>query len=338
LLAALSIRGSHMRRRDFTAALLTLTFSSVAGAQQRERQRHIGVLTVGTAEDQVKIGQIPAFIQRLRELGWAEGQNIAIEYRFPAGQPERIRADARELVELQPDVILSTGGPALTALLDRTRTIPIIFTNITEPVSSGFVANLAHPGGNVTGFSVQEDAIAGKWLELLKTIAPQVTRALVLTEADSRPQMLMRDAVAAAAPAVGVILTTLAIHNLAEVERGIESFVHEPGGGLVVPPNGVTTPSREQIFALATHYRLPAIYSYPFFGRGGGLISYGVDTTAQFREAAVYVDRVLRGEKPGDLPVQLPTKFVPVINMRAASTLGLVVPEPLLGRADEVIE
>jgi putative ABC transport system substrate-binding protein len=295
------------------------------------------VITVGTAEDQVKIGQLPAFARRLGEQGWVEGRNLTIDYRFPTGHPERIRESARELVQLQPDVILSTGGPALAALLDQTRTIPIVFTNVSEPIGSAFVTNLAHPGGNATGFSVQESAIAGKWLEMLKTVAPQVARAVIIVEADSKPQLLMRDAVAVAAPALGVTITSLAVHDLLEVERGVEDLVKEPADGLVVLPNGVTTPNREQIYALAERFHLPAVYAYPFFARGGGLLSYGVDTVAQFREAAVYVDRILRGEKPGNLPVQLPTKFTLVVNMRAAKAIGLTVPEALLDRADEVI-
>jgi putative tryptophan/tyrosine transport system substrate-binding protein len=329
-----------LRRRRLLALLsgLSVAFPLFARSQQGERPRRIGVLTVGLAEDQSKIGQIPAFVQRMRELGWVKDRNLAIEYRFPAGRPEHIRENARELVQLEPDVILSTGGPALNALLEQTRTIPIVFTNISEPVGSGFVVSLARPGGNATGFSAQEGAIAGKWLELLKIIAPQVTRGLVVMEADSQPQLLMRDAVVAAAPTLDVRLATLAVHDLVEAEHGIEAFAREPGGGLVVLPNGITTPNREQIYGLTTRHRLPAIYSYPFFARGGGLISYGVDTVAQFREAAGYVDRILRGEKPGDLPVQLPTKFVLVINMKTARALGLVVPQSLLDRADEVIE
>jgi putative ABC transport system substrate-binding protein len=327
-----------VRRREFAAGLLLVAAARSASAPQGERLRRIGVLTVGTAEDAPKLGQIPAFVERLRELGWVEHRNITIDYRFPAGQPDRIRQNARELVQLRPDVILSTGAPALAALLDQTRAVPIVFTNISEPVGSGFVSNLAHPGGNASGFSVQEDALAGKWLELLKAIAPHVTRALVVMEAGTRPQQLMRDAVAAAAPALGVTLASVAVHDFTEIERGVEAFAREPGGGLVVLPNGVTTLNREQIHALAGQHRLPAVYSYPYFARSGGLLSYGVDTVVQFREAAVYVDRILRGEKPGDLPVQLPTKFVLAINMKTANSLGLVVPPALLARADEVIE
>ena len=310
----------------------------IVAAQQAERNRRIGVLHAGAADDPQLQIELGAFVQRLRELGWTGGRNITIDYRFAAGQLDRLRAYAIELIGLGPDVILSAHGPALAALRRESRTIPIVFTYVGDPVGSGFVASLARPDGNATGFSVQEPAIAGKWLQLLKEIAPQITRVMVIMEATIANQLLMRDAAASAAPVLGVKLTTAAIRDLSEVEREIDAFAREPEGGLVVLPNGITVTNRERIFALAAQYRMPAVYSYPYFAKSGGLISYGVDPVAQFREAARYVDRILRGEKPADLPVQLPTKFELVINLKTAKALGLTIPQSLLLRADEVIE
>ncbi|HYU13531.1 MAG TPA: ABC transporter substrate-binding protein, partial [Stellaceae bacterium] len=251
---------------------------------------------------------------------------------------ERIRANAKELVALNPDVILSVGGPPLAALLDETRSIPIVFTHVSDPIGSGFVASLARPGGNVTGFAAQEGAIAGKWLELLKEVAPQVTRALVIMEADSRPQLLLSNAAAAAAPMLGVALITAGVREISDYEREMAAFAREPGGGLIVLPNVIANNNQERIHALAAQHRLPAVYSYPIYARTGGLISYGSDPVAEFHEAVRYIDRILRGEKPGDLPVQLPTKFLLVVNLKTAKALGLTVPQSILARADEVIE
>ena len=330
-----------MRRRELIALAGTLAIAlPVAGrAQPAERIRRIGYLTpvTGAPDDLLGVLETRALVEGLRELGWADGRNITIEHRFSGSGHNRIRANAKELLALKPEVILSVGGPALAALLAETRTIPIVFTFIGDPVGTGFVANLAHPGGNVTGFAVQEAAIAGKWLQLLTEIAPHLTRAAVIMEADS-PQVVLRDAVAAVAPSLNIMLTTAAVRDLGDVEREIDAFAKEPGGGLVVLPNAISSNNQLKIHALAVQYRLPAVYAYPFYAQSGGLISYGSDPIAQFREAAGYIDKILRGEKPGDLPVQLPTKFELVINLKTAKALGLIVPQSLLDRADEVIE
>jgi putative ABC transport system substrate-binding protein len=330
-----------MRRRELIAAvgLLPIALEGSAHAQQSERMRRIGFLTGGSAGpgDALVFAETRSLVEGLRQLGWAEGRNIEIEYRFSDGQPERVRANAKELVGLGLDVILSTGGPMLSALIEETRTIPIVFTVIADPVGRGYVKSLAHPGGNVTGFSVSENEIAGKWLELLKEVAPQITRALVLLHVDAG-QRLLADAVVAAAPWLGITLATAAIHDYAEAELAVEAFAKEPNGGLVVFSNIVMATPPERGPMLAARYRLPAVYSYPIYAKSGGLVSYGSDPVAQLRDAAGYVDRILRGEKPGDLPVQQPTKFSLVINLKTATALGITVPPPLLARADEVIE
>jgi putative tryptophan/tyrosine transport system substrate-binding protein len=274
----------------------------------------------------------------LRELGWFDGRNIAIEHRFSGSGRARIQANAKELVALNPEVIVSVGGPPLAALLAETRTIPIVFTVVGDPVAGGFVPSLAHPGSNVTGFSVQEGAVAGKWLQLLKDIAPQVTRAMVIMEADSPPQVVMRDAVAQAAPSLGVTLIAAAAHDVADYEREIAAFAGEPGGGLVLLSNTILASNQERIHALAAQYHLPAVYSNAIYAKSGGLISYGSDPAAQLRDAAGYVDKILRGAKPGDLPVHQPVKFDFVINLKTARELGLTIPPLILARADEVIE
>jgi putative tryptophan/tyrosine transport system substrate-binding protein len=330
-----------VNRRDLVVLVWAAMLSPrVIGAQPTERIRRIGYLTgaTGAPEDLLGVSETRALVEGLREFGWADGRNITIEYRFSGSGRERIRANAKELAALNPAAIVSVGGPALAALLAETRTIPIVFTHLSDPIGSGFVANLARPGGNITGFAAQEGPIAGKWLELLKQIAPPIARALVIMEADSRPQLLLGNAVEAAAPSLGVALVTAAVRDLSDCEREMAAFAREPGGGLVVLPNVIANNNQERIQALAAHYQLPAVYSYPIFARTGGLISYGSDPVAEFHEAAGYIDRILRGAKPGDLPIQLPTRFPLIINLKTAKALGLTVPESLLARADEVIE
>jgi putative tryptophan/tyrosine transport system substrate-binding protein len=330
-----------MNRRELVllvgAAMLSFR---TAGAQPTDRIRRIGYLTpaTGAPEDLLGVLETRALVEGLRKLGWVDGRNIRIEHRFSGSGRARIRANAKALVALNPDVILSTGGPPLAALLAETRTIPLVFTVVGDPVGSGFVASLAHPGGNATGFAVQEAALAGKWLELLKEIAPQIARVLVLIEADSPPQLLMRDAVATAAPSLGVTLLAASVREPADYDREIEAFARDPAGGLVVLSNTIMVNNQQRIYALAAQYRLPAVYSYPIYAQSGGLVSYGSDPVAQFHDAAGYIDKILRGEKPGDLPVQLPTRFLLVVNLKAAKALGLTVPQSLLDRADEVIE
>ncbi len=330
-----------MRRREFiVVAGAAIVAPRASRAQQAERVRVIGYLTpaTGSPENLLGVLETRALVEGLRQLGWFDSRNVTIEHRFSGGGRERIRANAKELVALNPDVILSVGGPPLAALLDETRSIPIVFTHVSDPIGSGFVASLARPGGNVTGFAAQEGAIAGKWLELLKEVAPQVTRALVIMEADSRPQLLLSNAAAAAAPMLGVALITAGVREISDYEREMAAFAREPGGGLIVLPNVIANNNQERIHALAAQHRLPAVYSYPIYARTGGLISYGSDPVAEFHEAVRYIDRILRGEKPGDLPVQLPTKFLLVVNLKTAKALGLTVPQSILARADEVIE
>jgi putative ABC transport system substrate-binding protein len=241
-------------------------------------------------------------------------------------------------VALHPDVIITVGGPSLAALLAETRTIPIVFTVVSDPVAAGFVTNLSHPGGNATGFSVSEAQIAGKWLQLLKEVAPSINRALVIAEADSPANQVLLDEVVAAGPPMGLVVATAAVQSLGDVEKVVESFAREPGGGLVALSNPLLANNTQGYHALAMQYRLPAVYSYAVYAKSGGLISYGTDPVEQFRGAAGYVDKILRGAKPADLPVQQPTKYSLVINLKTAKALGLTVPASMLDLADEVIE
>jgi putative ABC transport system substrate-binding protein len=330
-----------MRRRDLLAlAGSATTLPSRLGAQPTERVRRISYLTpaTGSPEDVLGVLETRALVEGLREFGWHDGRNIEIDQRFSGSGRERIRANAKELIALNPDVIVTVGGPSLAAVLAETRTIPVVFAVVSDPVVSGFVSNLAHPDANVTGFAVSEVAIAGKWLQLLKEIAPRVSRALVIIEAESQPQQVMRDAVAVAATALGMSLATAGVHEIADVERAIEAFAREPDGALVIFSNAILANNQQRYHALAAQYRLPAVYSYPVYAQSGGLLSYGSDPVAQMREATGYIDKILRGAKPGDLPVQQASRFVLVVNLKTAQALGLTVPPAILARADEVIE
>ncbi len=331
-----------MKRRSLIAMLGALPVAiPVAGrAQPTDRVRRIGYFTTATGapDDQLGVLQTRAVVDGLRQLGWADGRNITIDHRFSGFGRERIRASAKDLVAQKPEVILCVGGERLAALLAETNTIPIVFTLVSDPVGSGFVSNLAHPGGNITGFSVAEAPIAGKWVELLKEIAPQITRVLVLALADTPAQLVQRDAVATTAPTLGVAATSALVREITDYEREIAAFAGMPGGGLVVLSNAIAAANRARIHALAAQYSLPAVYSYPIYAQSGGLVSYGTNPAVQFLGATGYIDKILRGEKPGDLPVQQPTRFLLVINMKTAKALGLTVPQSLLGRADEVIE
>jgi putative ABC transport system substrate-binding protein len=330
-----------MNRRDLVLlGAAAIASPRISQAQQGERVRHIGYLTPATGAPDNIFGvlQTRALIDGLRELGWFDGRNITIEHRFSGDARERIRANAKELVALKPDVIMSVGGPVLAALLAETRTIPIVFSNVNDPVGSGFVASLARPGGNATGIAVSEAPIAGKWLELLKEIAPQVSRALVLMEAEARPQQLLANTVATAGAPLGLKILTASVREAADYDREIEAFAREPGGGLVALSNTIIANNLERIHALAARHRLPAVYSYPVYARTGGLLSFGPDNFALFHEAARYIDQILRGAMPGDLPVQQPTRFLLVVNLKTAKALGLTVPQSILARADEVIE
>lgn len=330
-----------MRRRDIVLlAGAALARPRVARAQQPEHVRRIGYFTsaTGSPEDLFGVEQTRSLVEGLRELGWADGRNIAIEHRFSGSGPERMRANAKELIALNPDVIVCTGALHLAVLLAETHTIPIVFTNVSDPVASGFIDSLGRPGGNVTGTAVNEASIAGKWLELLKEIAPRISRAMVIMTAESRPQQLLADSVAAAAPSLGLKVSVATVREPGDYDPEIAAFAREPDGGLVALSNPILANSLGKIHALTAQYRLPAVYSYPIYARTGGLVSYGPEMVALVHEATRYVDRILRGAKPGDLPVQQPTPFVLAVNLKTAKALGLTVPQSILARADEVIE
>jgi putative ABC transport system substrate-binding protein len=328
-----------VRRRRFLAFLSAAPVIRpiVAAAQSADRVRRVGVLIPGHAGPGTQ--PFAAAVQRqLRELGWVEGRNLQIDLRYAPVYGEPARQVAKELLGLQPDVILVGGNPVF-GLREETRTVPIVFVLMGDPVANGLVASLAHPGGNITGFTHYDADLAGKWLEVLREIAPRVTRvaALVATETrDLRNSSL--SGVESATASFGVRLLVAGADDAAEIERAITAFAAEPNGGLIVLPSAITADNREVIITLAARYRLPAVYPFRLFITDGGLISYGIDLNEHWRQGAVYVDRILRGAKPADLPVQRPTKFELVINLNTAKALGLTVPPVLLARADEVIE
>jgi len=307
-----------------------------ARAQQPERMRRIGVLS-GVADDQNNKVRLAAFQQRLQQLGWTDGQNVRIDYRFVAGKSENYRKYAAELVALAPDVIL-TPGASLPHLLQATRTVPIVFAFAVDPVGSGFVERLSRPGGNATGFLLFEYDLSAKWLELLKEIVPGVTRAAVLRDPNAITGIGQFAVIQSVARSVGVEVSPLNLRDADEIERAVTAFARSSNGGLIVPASALASVQRNLIVELAARHRLPAVYFERLFVASGGLISYGADLVEQYRRAAGYVDRILRGEKPADLPVQAPTKYDLVINVKTAKTLGIEVPPTLLARADEVIE
>jgi putative ABC transport system substrate-binding protein len=328
-----------MRRRDFITLLGTAVAWPVAArAQQREQMRRIGVLMNLGSDDAEGQARNAAFLQGLQELGWTVGRNVRIEYRWGAGDAELFRRHGLELVALAPDVILAGGGAVVPSLLQATRTIPIVFTGTPDPVGAGFVESLARPGGNATGFTIFEYGISGKWLELLKEIAPHVTRAAVIRDPAIAAGLGLWGAIQSVAPSLGVELRPLGVRDAGEIERGVTAFARSSNGGLIVTGSTLATVHRELITTLAARYRLPAVYPQRSFVTVGGLISYGPDLIDPFRQAAGYVDRILKGEKPADLPVQAPTKYELAINLKTAKALGLDVPPTLLARADEVIE
>jgi putative tryptophan/tyrosine transport system substrate-binding protein len=329
-----------MKRREFITLLggAAAAWPLAARAQQRERMRRIGVLMNLAADDPEGQARLTAFAQGLQEFGWSEGRNVRIEYRWSAGQAERARKYAAELVALAPDVILATGSPSVMPLLELTRTLPIVFVQVADPVGAGLVESLARSGGNATGFSVFEYAISAKWLELLKEIAPAVKRVAVLRDATSPAGIGQFAAIQSMASSVGVQLTPIAVNDPREIERGIAAFAHGSNGGLIVTQSGLAIRHRELIVALAARYRLPAVFSLRRDVVSGALVSYGPDSVDPYRRVAGYVDHILKGEKPADLPVQTPTKYELVINLKTAKALGLDVSATLLARADEVIE
>jgi putative tryptophan/tyrosine transport system substrate-binding protein len=328
-----------MRRRDFITFLGGAAVWPVAGrAEQLDRVRRIGVLNPFVEDDLEVQANIAAFRQTLQKLGWTDGRNVRIDYRWSGANSSRIREHVAELLGLNPDVILGISPLALQPLAQETRSIPIIFTQVADPLGAGLVASLARPGGNLTGFTVAEFSTFGKLLELLKEVAPNVMRVAVLFNPDQIPQAGMLRAVETAAPSVQVQVTAAGARNVAQLERAIDQFANDRNGGLIVLPNPITIGNRKLVVAMAAQHGLPAAYPFRQFVEDGGLISYGTNLADQYRQAASYVDRVLRGEKPANLPVQQPTKFELAVNLKTAKTVGLDVPPTLLVRADEVIE
>jgi putative tryptophan/tyrosine transport system substrate-binding protein len=328
-----------MQRRDFLGVLgCAAAWPLAARAQQPERMRRIGAL-MGIAESDPE-GQryIEAFLQGLQDLGWTPGRNVQIEYRWGGSDPNRIQTNATELVGLKPDVILAQTALTLVPLQQETHTIPIVFMQVIHPVESGFVASMARPTGNLTGFAPFEASVTTKWLEMLKEISPGVIQVAVILNPDQSPNVVMLRAIEAAAVSLGIRLTVAGVHDAANIEGAINAPMRESNGGLIVLPNPITINHRELIITLAAKHRLPAVYPFRFFVAAGGLMSYGADIVAQYRQAATYIDRILKGAKPADLPVQTPTKYELVINVTTAKALGLDVPPALLARADEVIE
>jgi putative ABC transport system substrate-binding protein len=328
-----------MRRRDFlTLVGSTTAWPLAARAQQPDRMRRIGVLVSLAADDQEAQARLAAFLQGLQQLGWTVGRNVRIDYRWGGGDAERIRGYAAELVALAPDIILASGGVTMAPLQQATRTVPIVFASVIDPVGAGYVASLARPGGNATGFTQFEYGISGKWLELLKEIAPGVTRAAVLRDPATAAGIGQLGAIQSVAPAFGVEVSPIDVRKAGEIERAVAAFARGSNDGLIVVPAALAIVHRELIITLAARHRLPAVYPLRFFVTSGGLISYGSDSIDAYLRAAGYVDRILKGEKPADLPVQAPTRYELAINLKTAKTLGLNVPSALIARADEVIE
>jgi putative ABC transport system substrate-binding protein len=330
-----------MKRREFIAGIggAAVWPLKARAQQQPERMRRIGVLMNLSESDPEGRLRVMSFQQGLEKLGWTLGRNLQIDYRLAAGDVERIRTAVPELIGLAPDAVLADGTPALRAMRQATTSIPIVFTVVSEPVAAGFVASLAHPGGNITGFANLEPSIGAKWLELLKQVSPGVTRAALVFNPDTTPVSQQQSHWAqAAAEKLAVATVVVPVRNPVEIEAAVRMVGREPGGGLILPQDPFTSAHRQLIVELAARYRLPAVYAFPHFAAAGGLLSYGVDVVDQYGQAATYFDRILRGTKPADLPVQQPTKFELVINLRTAKALGLTVPETLLATADGVIQ
>jgi putative ABC transport system substrate-binding protein len=329
-----------MRRREFLSFVGTATaaWPLAARAQQGERVRRIGVLVGTAADDPQAPSRIAALAQGLSELGWTAGRNLRIDYRFGGGSVDELRKQAAELAALAPDVIMANGSSAVTAALAAGRNVPIVFTSVIDPVGAGFVETLARPGGNVTGFLLFEYAMGGKWLELLKEIAPGVKRVAVLRDAAIAAGSGQLGAIQSAASHLGVELRPIGVRDAGEIERGIASFVSDSNGGMIVTGSALALVHRDLIIRLAARHRLPAVYATRPSVVSGGLISYGPDFVDPFRRSAAYIDRILKGEKPADLPVQAPTKYGVVINLKTAKALGIEIPPSVLARADEVIE
>ena len=329
-----------MKRREFITLLGGAAAAwPLAARAQHERMHRVAMITGGSDEnDPDAQANSLAFVHAIHQLGWVEGRNLRIDYFWGRGQPEAVRQHAADLAALAPDIVVSSGSTALGFLLRATRTVPIVFVNVADPVGSGFVDSLSRPGGNATGFMQFEYSLSGKWLEVLKQIAPSVTRAAVLRDADVPSGIGQFAVIQSVAPSVGLEVKPINMRNAAEMEGAITAFARSPTGGLVVTSSSSALHYREQIIALAARHKLPSVYYRRYFTTSGGLMSYGPDLADQYRRAAGYVDRILKGEKPADLPVQAPTKYELVINLKSAKALGLTVPQTLLARADEVIE
>ena len=329
-----------MRRRGFVALLGgAAAWPFVAQAQQAGPVRLVGVLMAFEESDSTAQSWLATFRAALAKLGWTEGSNLRIELRWSAADPDRIRTFTKELVDLRPDAIFGQSTPAIGVLARETRTIPIVFAGVTDPIGAGFAANLSHPGGNITGFTVNDPAVGGKWVQLLKEIAPRTVRvALLFNPATAVPIQFFMPSIQAAASSFAVEVSTAPVHTKDEVEGVIAAQARSPGSGLIVMPDAFNDANRELIIALAARYGVPATYYNRFFSEPGGLFSYGEARGEQFRLAAGYIDRILKGEKPADLPVQAPTKFELIINLTTAKALGLTIPASLLSLADELIE
>ena len=326
-----------MRRREFVSLLSGAALIPFAAhAQQTERVRRIGVIGVLAKDDPEAVSRVAAFQQALASAGWADGRNLRIDYRWAGGDADRLKKYTTELVALGPDLIVTEGSLAVAPLLQATRSIPIVFTNVVDPVGSGYVASLSHPGGNATGFTQFEYRISGKWFELLREVAPSVSRVAVIRDPRIGPGIGQFAVIQAMAPEL-VELFPVDPLSTAEIEHALTAFARSANGGLIVT-SGSTAFARDLIIALASRHRLPAIYPFRYFAQSGGLISYGSNSVEPSRGAASYVDRILKGEKPADMPVQAPTKYELVINLKTAKALGLVISPSLLSRADEVIE
>jgi ABC-type uncharacterized transport system substrate-binding protein len=329
----------HIQRREFIVTLgSAAAWPLAARAQQGERMRRVGVLMNISSNDEEGQARITAFAQALQKLGWTEGGNVRTHTRWAADDVDRYRRYAEELVALTPDVILASASPSVEALLRVTRSVPIVFTNVIDPVGAGFVSSMVRPRGNVTGFTAYEYSISGKLLELLKEFAPNMTRVAVLREPSIAAGIGQFAAIQSAASSSGVELSAIDSRNTGEIERALAAFSQEPNGGVVITGGSSAITHRQLIISLAMRYRLPNVYPFRYYPASGGLASYGPDTIAGFKRASVYVDRILRGEKPADLPVQAPTRYELVINLKTARALGLELSPTLLARADEVIE
>jgi putative ABC transport system substrate-binding protein len=330
----------NIARREFVVALgsvASLAWPCAARAQQAERMRRIGVVMGYAESDPNGQLQVAAFQRQLQKLGWVAGRNIIIDWRYAADDPERIRTMAAELLGLAPDVMVANSNLVTTILQSVVRTVPLVFVSVSDPVGSGFVTDLARPNGNITGFANYQPTMGSKWLELLRLIAPRVENVGVLLHPEP-PNIGYLKSAEAAAPSFKIKLAGLAVNSGAEIESTLATFAAEPNAGLIVAPNAIAFANGDLIVTLAARHRMPAIYPFAFYAEAGGLISYGFDAAAQFQQGAEYVDKLLRGAKPTDLPVQHPTKFDLVLNIKTAKTLGLDIPDKLLALADEVIE